>query len=89
MENLKTLEEDVKKLLINIPQTRNNDMILYYEYCVSNWVKDVDMYKVFSDKEFREKKGISVFESVSRARRKIQAEYEELRPTQEIQRLKL
>ncbi len=88
MNDLKTLEQEVERLLLNVPETRNNDMILYYEYCLSNWVREYDLYKVFKDSGFRKSKGLSVFESVSRARRKIQAEHPELAPTKKVKEYK-
>lgn len=88
MENLQTLKEDVYKILTKIPETRNSDMILYYEYCIQNWVRDYDMWKVFKDSEYRKQKRISVFESVSRARRKIQEENPELRADKAIENLR-
>ena len=88
MENLQTLKEDVYKILTKIPETRNADMILYYEYCIQNWVRDYDLWKVFKDSEYRKQKKISVFESVSRARRKIQEEHPELRADENVEKLR-
>lgn len=88
MEELLNLKEIVYKILTKIPETRNSDMLLYYEYCMNNWVRENDMWKVFKDKDFRKRKKISVFESVSRARRKVQEEHIELRATETIENLR-
>ena len=88
MENLQTLKEDVYKILTKIPETRNSDMILYYDYCIQNCVRDYDLWKLFKDSEYRKQKKISVFESVSRARRKIQEEHPELRADENVEKLR-
>lgn len=88
MSSLETTENEVKQILEKIPTARNNDMILYYEYCIGKWVRDTELYKVFNDSDFRKNKNIAVFESVSRARRKLQEKYEYLRPTSEVQKFK-
>lgn len=88
MNELETLEKEVKRILENIPETRDNDMILYYEYCLQNWVRPTEMYKVFSDSDFRKNKRVSVFESVSRARRKVRERNPELKATKVVQELR-
>lgn len=85
MEDLKGIELNVIRLLKKIPETRGNDMILFYEYCLSNWIRDTEMYRVFKDTSFRKAKNIPVFESISRARRKAQEKYPELRPDREVE----
>lgn len=85
MENLKTLENEIIKILKKIPEARNSDMILYYEYCLQNWVREYEMWRVFKCSDFRKQKNVSVFESVSRARRKVQEKYPELRSTEEVE----
>lgn len=85
MEDLKGIELNVVKILKNIPDARGNDMILFYEYCLSNWVRDAEMYRIFKDAGFRKAKNIPVFESISRARRKAQEKYPELRPDRETE----
>ena len=86
MVSQKTLELEVTRILESIPKTRNSDMVLYSEYLISKWVRDVQFYKVFQDSEFRKTKNISVFESVSRARRKIQNERQDLRATEKVEK---
>jgi len=51
MDDLRGIELNVVKILKQIPVTRSNDMILYYEYCINNWVREIDMWKVFKDRQ--------------------------------------
>ena len=85
MNEIVTTKQEVYSLLEKIPETRNNDMILYYEYCINHWVRDVQMYKVFQDAEFRKSKKIAPFESVSRARRELQNDFIHLRSDEKIE----
>ena len=86
MVSQKTLELEITRILESVPKTRNSDMLLYSEYLISKWVRDVQFYKVFQDSELRKAKNISVFESVSRARRKIQNERQDLRATEKVEK---
>ena len=85
MNEIVTTKQEVYSLLEKIPETRNNDMILYYEYCINHWVRDVQMYKVFQDAEFRKSKKIAPFETVSRARRELQNDFIHLRSDEKIE----
>lgn len=85
MNEIVTTKQEVYSLLEKIPETRNNDMILYYEYCINHWVRDVQMYKVFQDAEFRKSKKIAPFETVSRARRELQNDFTHLRSDEKIE----
>lgn len=85
MNEIVTTKQEVYSLLEKIPETRNNDMILYYEYCINHWVRDVQMYKVFQDAEFRKSKKIAPFETVSRARRELQNDFVSLRSDEKIE----
>lgn len=85
MNEIVTTKQEVYSILEKIPETRNNDMILYYEYCINHWVRDVQMYKVFQDAEFRKQKKISPFETVSRARRELQNDFIHLRSDEKIE----
>lgn len=85
MNEIVTTKQEVYSILEKIPETRNNDMILYYEYCINHWVRDVQMYKVFQDAEFRKSKKISPFETVSRARRELQNDFIHLRSDEKIE----
>ena len=88
MNEIKTTKEMVYKLLKSIPETRSNDHILYYEYCIHNWVRDLDFYKVFKDSDFRKSKNIAPFETVSRARRELQNDFIELNSDEKIQQMR-
>ena len=83
---LDKVENIVKTILENEIETRSDDMYLYYVFCTKYaFISDSTFYKIFKDSSFRNSTGLSVFESVSRARRKIQAENEQLRPPQAVQ----
>lgn len=83
------VEEEVKKILEIDEQARADDMHLYAFYVWemleragekvgSGWLE-----KVFSNERYRYLFGIAPFESVSRARRKLQEVNEDLRPNEE------
>lgn len=78
---LDTLENEVEHILTTDEKTRGDDMALYFAYLCRH---DVGILKVFTDKAYRVANGISSFESVSRCRRKLQATYIELRPSDPI-----
>ena len=88
MNEIVTTKQEVYSLLEKIPETRNNDMVLYYEYCISHWVRDVQMYKVFQDTSFRKGKGIAPFETVSRARRELQNDFIELNSDEKMKQMR-
>ena len=79
------VEKMVKYVMINKPETRNDDFLLIYE--VAKLIYPNVKYYSF-EKVMKEHKmfGVPVFESVTRARRKLQAEYEELRSSKQIER---
>ena len=79
------VEKLVKYVMVNKPETRNDDFLLIYEvarliypnvkyYSFENVMKEHKMFCV------------PVFESVTRVRRKLQVEYEELRSNKQIER---
>ncbi len=63
----------VKEILKNKPKTRNSDHWLYFEYIkeITKDVNKIDFINIFLEPK---KNNIANFETVSRARRKIQAE---------------
>ena len=75
------LEDEIKQILIENPGTREDDMYLYYVYCIK---KDPKFYTynnfvmLFSHKIYRNREQIKTFGAVERCRRKIQADYPEL-----------
>lgn len=86
MKKLETIENEVKKILEKEPLARKDDMYLYYIYCTKYGVLNSKAFvNLFYSKNFRKEYNIPVFESVSRARRKLQHENESLRPEQKVQ----
>lgn len=89
MDKFYKVESIVRKILENEPQARKDDMMLFYLYCTKYGILNEKAFvKLFKDKVFRKKYNISVFETVSRARRKIQAENESLRPDEKVQKIR-
>ena len=86
MTELITTKQEVCSLLEKIPETRDNDMILYYEYCINHFIRETEMYKVFKDSNFRNTKGVSPFETVSRVRRELQNDFINLRSDERIKK---
>lgn len=83
---LDKIENIVKNILENEKETRSDDMLLFYMYCTKyGFISDSMFFKIFKDSDYRNGMGLSVFESVSRARRKIQADNENLRPPKKVQ----
>lgn len=76
----KTVERAIKPVLENNKEARADDMWLYLYYIASEGYTPL---KIFSDRKYRIEHGLASYETVSRARRKLQAKYRELRPTPE------
>lgn len=86
MKKLETIEKEVKKILDKDTRARKDDMYLYYIYCTKYGVLNEKAFvQLFYNKNFRKEYNVPVFESVSRARRKLQQEYEYLKPEKEVQ----
>lgn len=82
-----TVTEEVADILEKNTDARYDDMTLYSAYV---WQKIQGkglgagwLQNVFSDKRFRIMNGIAPYETISRLRRKVQEQREELRPTPE------
>lgn len=89
MEKFYKVESIVRKILENEPQARKDDMMLFYLYCTKYGILNEKAFvRLFKDSIFRKKYNVSVFETVSRARRKIQAENESLRPDEKTQKVR-
>lgn len=88
MNELQTTKEEVYRILKNEPETRSSDMLLYLAYCVSHWVRETDLYRVFKDASFRKAKGISPFETISRARRELQNQFIDLNADEKIEEMR-
>lgn len=83
MRDLYKIADIVKDILQENEQARNSDKVLYYEVCkrLNVWALEErlgDFLLTFSDYNLPQ------FESVGRARRKIQAQHPELRPTKAV-----
>lgn len=84
--DFKTVEQDITPILKYSEAARCDDMALYADY-VFNKLPEADrregwLAKIFSNRYYRITHGIAPYETVSRIRRKLQAEYENLRPSQ-------
>ena len=71
MDNLKTITELVKDVLLEVSETRNSDDLLYYHVCkrLNPICVDYPFQKILQN---RKDYGIPSFKSVERARRKVQ-----------------
>ncbi len=85
----KTIEQDITQILKESEAARCDDMALYANYAFTKltgmnygagWLE-----KVFSDRRFRILHGIAPYGTVSRVRRKLQENNENLRPSKEYQ----
>lgn len=90
MGSFKKIQDIVEIILKEEPETRDDDMLLYYMYCTKyGFLGSGNFHKIFEDKEYRSNLGVSVFETISRCRRKIQAENQNLKSSQETQHQRL
>lgn len=78
---LKRLEPTIRAILEEEPDTRSDDMLLYYTYASRTINAEFEFSSLFTWRQFREECKIAPFESVSRCRRKIQANEPHLRPS--------
>ena len=87
MKDLLKLEDIVREILINDEKTRENDDLLFMKVCeqLNGNVLNHSFGAVLQDFN---KYGFPKYASVGRARRKLQAACPELRPKQEIERLR-
>jgi hypothetical protein len=86
MGSFKKIQDVVEIILQEEPLTRDDDMYLYYLYCTKyGFLGSGNFHKIFEDKEYRTSLGVSVFETISRCRRKLQSEDPSLRSSQETQ----
>lgn len=86
MGSFKKIQDIVEIILQEEPLARDDDMYLYYLYCTKyGFLCSGNFHKIFEDKDYRSTLGISVFETISRCRRKLQAENSKLKATPETQ----
>lgn len=75
------LEDVIRQILIENPEAREDDMYLYYVYCVKHDPKfyiPSNFALLFHRKYYKNVEQIKTFGAVERCRRKIQADYPEL-----------
>lgn len=88
---MEKIRREVERLLTVEPETRADDMVLYYHYMSENY-KDIfdsnSVLLIFANPRFRAENGLPSFASVSRMRRKLQEERADLRPDAQQQRIK-
>ena len=76
----KTVEQEIKPILLNNEDARADDMRLYVRYINS---KGGDAGKVLLDRKYRLMNGLASYETVSRVRRKLQERDARLKPSKE------
>lgn len=85
MARIKRVEVTVLQVLSENENARGDNYVLIYEVLtrMNPDIRGLSFdYVMFNHKKFK----LPSFESITRARRKVQAEYENLRPTQAIQK---
>jgi hypothetical protein len=84
MKRIKEVTDTTKKVLEEIPVTRNSDDLLYLKVCerYNSSVLNMPFWYVFAN---RKALGIPFFESVRRPRQKLQAAYPELCGSDEVE----
>lgn len=83
MKHIRRTSDIVKDILINVPQARDDDDLLYLNVCqkISPMISQQPFGTVLM---MRNAFLIPPFESVRRSRQKLQASYPELRPSEEV-----
>lgn len=77
MENLKTIEQKVRAVMEQDADARNDDMTLYVRLC-DTYIRGISQQRLDTVLLQYKLLGLPNFESVSRIRRKLQAEHPEL-----------
>lgn len=77
---MKSVEKDIKPILEIDEETRADDMKLYFSYVHG---KGCDFKQSLLDRIYRISNGLVSYDRVSRARRKLQEHYADLRPSEE------
>lgn len=70
------LKEKIALIMERYPETRDDDMLLYFYYVKTF---DVLISSVMKDKNYRERKSIATFSSVARTRRWVLSEHPDWR----------
>ena len=83
---IKTLEEEVREILIGYPKSRDSNEYLYGKYLAKHGITIQSVNSFFMGFE---KLGVSSFESVTRARRKIVEKDPSLGASDEVKQMRL
>ena len=84
MNKLYKVEDIVYQVLKEVPEARKDDFVLVAE--VYNKIQPLIFNVSFNQVMLAHKElGLPYFESISRARRRLQSIFEELRPSKEVQ----
>ena len=84
MNKLYRVEETVKEFLINNPETRDNDTLLQ-KLVMIKINPDIANMPFSYVMDNRTNLGLPPFESIRRARAKLQRQYENLKPSKEVE----
>ena len=87
MKNVKTIENKVKMILKKNEDARNDDMVLYLALC-NLCLKDAGAIPLAEIMTQHKYLGLPSFESVSRTRRKLQAQHPELAGSRPVQKMR-
>lgn len=84
MKNIKQTQEVVREVLEEYPETRNSDDLLYVKVCarINAVAVNLPFHRVFLN---RKELSIPPFESVRRARQKLQAQRPDLAGCDEVE----
>ena len=87
IRNLKTIEKKVRAVLEKNEDARNDDMVLYLALC-NACLKDAGAMPLAEIMTQHKYLGLPSFESVSRTRRKLQAQHPELAGSHPVQKMR-
>ena len=87
MGKILKVEERVRKILVHNPQTRNDDNLLIYEYLSTyHDINNVSIKELLLNSK---QLGIPSFETITRARRKVQECSPYLKATEKIDKIRM
>lgn len=84
MKKMKKIQEKVEKILIKYPEARNSDSILMSKY-LQEYRPDLIDLPVRVYYEMQNQLNVPKYESITRVRRKLQEENEELRAVADVE----
>lgn len=88
MESIKTAQDIVYDCLNQFPATRNSDDFLYLQVCKKTcWQYGLDFYKLSAVEMLTRRKELHLpsYETVRRARQKMQEKYKEFAPVPDVE----